>query len=104
ALGRVRIPKSAGVTGSPRPLSHPARPHGQHKTATTGRQRPQPAATRTVTISRPRDHPTGCAGFRPWTCPAAPRNLGSGASPNRACATEVAWGPPPFVGTQGKKV
>ena len=52
ACGRVRIPKSAGVTSSPRSLSHP-RARTAVRPPATQRQRPPPAATRTVAIFTP---------------------------------------------------
>ena len=56
ACGRVRIPKSAGVTGSPRSISYPGAPHGSTNgnhtaAATPGPPRPAPWA-----IFTPRDH------------------------------------------------
>ena len=70
ACGRVRIPKTAGVTSSPPLLSHPhagtpARPHaranGNYAAAAT-----PPAATRTVaifTLARPSPRMSWLVGF-----------------------------------------
>ena len=57
ACGRVRIPKSAGVTGNPHSLSPTRAPARQHDRQPPSGSDPRPPRPAPWPFSRPRDHP-----------------------------------------------